>query len=196
MGKLFPTFYDLAMMPLERTKFKKIRSELIPKAKGRVLEIGYGTGVNFPYYENASSVDAIEPSREMMKRASRNIAQSTIPIKTHLVGAEHLPFEDHYFDTVVATLVFCTIPDPVVALNEIKRVTRPNGKILFFEHVRMDERFLGKTQDFLTPSWKKICDGCHLNRDTLDLITSCGLTIDQLDSYYKGLFLTVECTNS
>ncbi|WP_188456537.1 class I SAM-dependent methyltransferase [Virgibacillus oceani] len=195
MGNWFPFVYDMTMKPLERTKFKKIRTKLINEAEGRVLEIGSGSGINFPYYKNAVRVDAIEPNPMMKKRSYKNIKKSQTSIQTYSVKAEKLPFADNTFDSVVATLVFCTIPKPIQALNEIHRVTKPGGKILLFEHVRMNQAFLGKTQDVLTPLWKKVCDGCHLNRDTLGLLEKSNLTIVNVEFFYKGLFLSIACVN-
>lgn len=157
-----------------------------------MLEIGFGTGANFRYYQNAEQVDAIEPNPEMSKQAGKRIRQSKTPIRTYEAVAEQLPFADDSFDTVVATLVFCTIPDPVKALEEIYRVSKPRAQILMFEHVKMDQPLMGKTQESLTPVWKKLCDGCHLNRDTLDLVNRSPLEIIKVESYYGGLFLTIE----
>ncbi|WP_088051903.1 class I SAM-dependent methyltransferase [Virgibacillus dakarensis] len=192
MGNLFPRVYDMAMLPLERTKFNKIRKALVSKASGRVLEIGSGTGINFPYYRNASQVDAIEPNPVMNKRSNKRIESSRIPIQPYLMKAEKLPFADSTFDSVVATLVFCTIPEPVKAIQEIQRVGKPGAKILLFEHVRMNQKLLGKAQDLLTPTWKKIC---HLNRNTLELLTQANVSIKKIDRHFKGLFLTIECLN-
>ncbi|MDF0727720.1 class I SAM-dependent methyltransferase [Cytobacillus sp. S13-E01] len=196
MGKWFPSIYDVAMKPLEQTTFKKIREDLISKAEGRVLEIGSGTGVNFPYYKNATQVDAVEPNSWMVKKSLKRKSQTNVPIQTYKLKAEKLPFPDDTFDTVVGTLVFCTISKPLEALKEIKRVSKPSAKFLFFEHVRMEQSFLGKTQDLLTPAWKHICDGCHLNRNTLELVEQAHLSIEKVDSYYKGLFLAIECSNN
>ncbi|WP_407270627.1 class I SAM-dependent methyltransferase [Radiobacillus sp. PE A8.2] len=195
MGKWFPLMYDMAMRPIEQTKFKKIRKTLVSQAVGRVLEIGSGTGVNFPHYKNATQIDAIEPNPLMKERALKWIKGSRIPIQTYLVKAEKLPFADNTFDSVVATLVFCTIPEPIKALQEIQRVSKPNAKILLFEHVRIDRAFLGKTQDVLTPLWKKACDGCHLNRNTLQLLKQSNLSILNVDSYFNGIFLSIKCLN-
>ncbi|GLO65071.1 class I SAM-dependent methyltransferase [Oceanobacillus kimchii] len=195
MGKWFPSIYDLLMRPLEQTKLKKIRKTLVSQAVGRVLEVGSGTGVNFPHYLDATRVDAIEPNPLMKERALKRTERARIPIQTYLVKAEKLPFADNTFDTVVATLVFCTIPEPMKALQEIQRVSKPNAKILFFEHVRLDQASLGKTQDILTPLWKKICDGCHLNRDTLELIKQSNLSVLKVDSYFNGIFLSIKCLN-
>ncbi|UYG98063.1 class I SAM-dependent methyltransferase [Cytobacillus firmus] len=196
MEKWFPTIYDVAMKPLEQARLKKVRKELISKAKGRVLEIGSGTGVNFPYYHNAYQVDAIEPNFLMVEKSLKRKKQSKVPIQTYLLKAEKLPFSDNTFDSVVGTLVFCTISEPLKALREIKRVSKPSANLLFLEHVRMSQPTLGKAQDFLTPFWKNICDGCHLNRNTLELFEQTHLTIKKVDAYYKGLFLAIECSNN
>ncbi|ANU13142.1 class I SAM-dependent methyltransferase [Planococcus halocryophilus] len=195
MSKLFPALYDIAMKPLEKTRFEKVRANLVRKAQGRVLEIGFGTGANFPYYRDVERVDAIEPNPEMSKHAAKRIKKAHVPIYTYEAEAEELPFEKNSFDTIVATLVFCTIPYPIKALEEIKRASKPGGKVLFFEHVKVDQEAIGKTQEVLTPVWKKLCDGCHLDRDTLELVKRSGLKVEKVTSYYGGLFLTIECRN-
>lgn len=195
MGTWFPKVYDAAMKPLEAISFKKIRSDLVKKAEGRVLEIGSGTGINFPYYKNALQVDAIEPNPSMSKRADERLRSAQVPIQVHESGAESLPFADDTFDTVVATLVFCTIPEPMKALAEIRRVSKPGARLLFFEHVRMEPVLLSKTQDLLNPLWEKICDGCQLNRDTLDLIKKSGIEVAKVEEYYAKLFLYIEGEN-
>lgn len=195
MAGWFPHIYDVAMKPLENTRFEKIRSGLVRKAQGRVLEIGFGTGANFRYYRNVEQVDAIEPNPAMGKQAVKRIKKSRIPIHLYQAKAEQLPFADDSFDSVVATLVFCTIPEPVRALQEIQRVSKPGAKLLLFEHVKMDQKIIGETQKALTPIWKKLCDGCHLDRDTLELVKASGWEVQKVTSYYGGLFLTIECRN-
>lgn len=144
MGKWFPHLYDTVMKPLEKRKFKRIRIKLVEQATGKVMEIGSGTGVNFPYYRNAVSVDAIEPDSVMRERSQKNRAQSPAPIQIWNTDAEQLPFGDDTFDSVVATLVFCTIPNPIKALEEVKRVAKPGAAILLFEHVRVDQPVMEK----------------------------------------------------
>ncbi|MFC7062000.1 class I SAM-dependent methyltransferase [Halobacillus seohaensis] len=190
-NKFFPLIYDLAMRPLERRNFQNIRKRLIKQAEGRVLELGSGTGVNFPYYSNVYSVDAVEPNIGMVNHAFKNGKHAEVPIRVHDAKAEQLPFNDQTFDSVVATLVFCTISDPVLALNEIERVCKPGAKVILFEHVRTEPNWVACTQDILTPLWKRMCGGCHLNRNTLDLLEKSNLTVEHVDSYYKGIFLTI-----
>ncbi len=195
MGRLFPTLYDFCMKPLEKRKFTTIRRHLLIKASGKILELGSGTGVNFPLYQDAQSITAIEPNPNMTDRANANKAQAKVPFEIVQASAEKLPFEDNTFDTAVATLVFCTIPDAEKALLEMKRVCKPNGTILMFEHVKMRNPFFSRLQDWLTPTWKKICDGCCLNRETEKLIKHNGLTIVDKKEFYYGLFIAMEIRN-
>lgn len=193
MSKLFPKFYDVLMSPLERRpRFKQIRKELISLAEGRVLEIGSGTGVNFPLYEKTGCVTAVEPNPEMIKKCQRNLSRSKAQIEVHAIPAEKLPFGDNEFDTAVATLVFCTIPDPALALKEIHRVLKPGGKLLMLEHVKLKSPVYGKIQSALTPMWKQVCDGCHLDRDTPGMIEHSAFITLKVKDYYKGLFMTIE----
>ncbi|WP_313235293.1 class I SAM-dependent methyltransferase [Sporosarcina ureae] len=193
MESVFPKIYDMAMKPLEATRFKKVRTELIRNAQGNVLEIGSGTGINFPYYQQAKHVTAIEPNPQMSRRAMRRGRNAHVPITLYEANAESLPFADHTFDTVISTLVFCTIPNPLLALKEIQRVSKRDAAILFFEHVKMKQPHLAKAQDLLNPLWEKVCDGCQLNRDTLSLIEDSGIYVEDMESLYEGLFLSIKC---
>ncbi|ULT55108.1 class I SAM-dependent methyltransferase [Neobacillus drentensis] len=192
MSRRFAEWYDFFMRPLEKRKFKRIREELLSKADGYVLEIGSGTGINFPLYKSVEKVVATEPSTYMINKSQEKLKQSSVKIELVKADAEKLPFGDNTFDTVVATLVFCTIPNPNQAMKEMLRVCKPEGKLLFFEHVKMENRFLAALQEWLTPAWKRICDGCCLNRDTLSLLKNNDLIINEFKSYYNGLFLSVE----
>lgn len=196
MSRTFASWYDFFMGPLEQRKFKKVRKDLLNGARGRVLELGSGTGINFPLYSNVEQVIAIEPSLGMIHQSlpKRNLAE--VPIEIINASAENLPFEDNSFDTVVATLVFCTIPNVELAILELKRVCKPNGKILLFEHIKMENSVLSSMQERLTPLWKKICDGCCLNRETLKTFTTQGLEIVKINKFYKDLFVVAELKNN
>ena len=195
MGKRFSHIYDAAMLPFEKLRFKKIRKELVGKSKGRTLEIGSGTGLNFSYYYQTEQVDAIEPDPFMAQKSLKRKREALVPIRIHSADAESLPFADCTFDTIIATLVFCTIPSPEQAIREIIRVSKPNARILLLEHIRMEQKWLGAAQDWLTPLWKKVCDGCHLNRNTLALFKQTdGLTIENADLCYNGLFFVMKAS--
>src|SRR5699024_1481569 len=155
-------------------KFHTIRRNLLSQTKGRVLEIGSGTGANFPYYQAGVTVDAIEPNAFMIKKSEEKKRAALVPITTHEGDAESLPFEDNTFDSVIATLVYYTIQHPLRVLSENQRVAQPGAPILFFEHARMENQLSGLIQAILTPALKKVSDGCHLNRDTQHLIKQSG----------------------
>jgi len=195
LSRLFAKWYDFFMNPLERKKFYGIRKNLLSKASGMVLEIGSGTGINFPLYTVADKVVATDPSPYMIQLSRVKHQQSSVPIELVQANAEELPFADNTFDTVVATLVFCTIPNPEKALQEIRRVCKANGTILLFEHVKMENRFLAALQDLLTPAWKKLCDGCCLNRDTMALLKKNELQIKETKNYFNTLFIFAEAAN-
>lgn len=189
-----PYLYDMIMSLMNQTSLFNQRKNIIAKAKNNTLEIGSGTGINFPLYKKATTVHAIELDPSMLKRSITRKNKASIPITLHEANAENLPFPNDTFDTVVSTLVFCTIKRPAKALEEIKRVVKKDGLILFFEHVQMKQPFLAKIQNLLTPIWQRMADGCHLNRNTLQLIEREGFQIKQVNSSYKGLFLTIICT--
>jgi ubiquinone/menaquinone biosynthesis C-methylase UbiE len=127
----------------------------------------------------------------MVARSLRRAKHATVPIEVIVARAEALPFPDHTFDTVVGTLVFCTIPEPRQALCELRRISTPEGTALFFEHVRIHRPLAGRLQEWLTPVWKHVAGGCHLNRDTLALLTQAGFTVTCIAPHYKGLFLVI-----
>ncbi|MBB6444292.1 class I SAM-dependent methyltransferase [Bacillus benzoevorans] len=195
MSENFAKWYDPLMNPLEQTVFKKIRQDLIQRANGRVMELGSGTGINFPLYKDVENVTAIEPNPYMIQRSLNKKEKASVPITVLQQSAEELPFSDHSFDTVIATLVFCTIPNVEQALQEVHRVCKPGGKILLFEHVLMENPVLGKIQTRLTPYWSKICDGCCLDRDTVSVVRQQGFEMVELKQYYRGLFIMMEFQN-
>lgn len=194
MSKLTGYIYDIIMGPFERKKLHRIRYNLLSKAAGKVLEIGSGTGVNFPYYKEVT-VTALEPDESMRERSLAKSKQSRASIEVRNGDAQELEFEDNTFDTVVGTLVLCTIPNPRQALKEIRRVCKPNGLILLFEHVRLEKGITAKAQDILNPIWRKISGGCNLNRETISLLREEGLVLTEVNEYLKGIFLSIEAVN-
>lgn len=181
---LFPRLLDLLSRALEPD-----RAAVIGRARGRVLELGFGTGANLPHYgAGVTEVVGIEPGTGMTHRTRQRIAQlqaagRPVPdFDLHQGSAEALPFRDQSFDTVVAFLVLCTIPDAATALHEARRVLRPGGRLLFFEHVRAPEPQLARWQDRIDPVWTRIACGCHLNRDTRALIDGSGFSFHDLEA--------------
>lgn len=191
MNRTFARFYDSFMEPLEKKYIMKWRKELLLNAKGKVLEIGAGTGINFPLYQDCEDVYAIEPNPFMIEKAEKQKRVSRIPISIIESRAEQLPFPDEHFDTIVVTLVLCSVDEPKKALEEMVRVLKPNGKVLFLEHVEMDHPIFTKLQNLITPLWKRICDGCHLNRNTEKVIRNSGLQILSKQSHLSGFALSL-----
>jgi ubiquinone/menaquinone biosynthesis C-methylase UbiE len=160
------------------------------------LEIGAGTGANFPYYTEAAHVIAVDPDPCMAARSLPRAMQAAVPITVLLARAEALPFPDHTFDTVVGTLVFCMIPEPQQALCELQRISKPGGTALLFEHVRVHRPLAGRLQEWLTPVWKRLAGGCHVNRNTLALLTQVGFDVTCIEPHYKELFLVIAAKHS
>lgn len=150
-------------------------------AKGRVLELGCGAGFNFSYYQAGGAVAEVvglEPDRAMLAKARKEAAAAAVPTEVVQGVGESLVFSDESFDCVVATLVLCTVQDPVQTLAEIRRVLRPGGSLLFLEHVRAATRGWAKFQQFIEPGWGFFAGGCHLCRDTGAAIRQSGLSLD------------------
>ena len=187
--------YDECMRPFERRVFGAARARLAGAAIGRVLDVGAGTGANFSHYGHAvRSVFAIDPEIGMLETARAKAALASVPVHLVAASAEELPFASATFDTVVATLVFCTIPDPVRALGEVERVLVPGGRVLMLEHVRSSTAPLALLQDVATPLQRIVAAGCHLNRRTRSLVERSGLRLDAVRERYLGVVAELEAT--
>lgn len=184
--------YDFFMDPIEKKFLNRLRKNLLSKAQGKILEIGSGTGVNFELYEDHDVV-AIEPDERLRTESLKKIDNKKIKVISG--DAENLEFKDDEFDTVVVMLVLCTIPDPKRSLLEIRRVCKEGGKILVLEHVKHKNKILAVIQDILTPIWKKIAMGCHLNRKTIDVIEDMGFNITKKEYHIGDNFALVEIIN-
>ena len=169
------------------THFGKIeephRRRLVENLEGEVLEVGSGTGFNFPYYRKASRVVALEPGAEMRNRSYERAKKASVPIEVVEGSGEQLPFPDRSFDAVVFALVLCTIPHPDRAVAEAKRVLKPEGAIHFYEHVRSKDPKIARRQDRILKPWRAFNRGCHPNRDTTKTIRDTGLHVDELDEF-------------
>lgn len=181
--------YDRGMALLERLWLREMRTRLVPKAQGRVLEIGIGTGANLPFYGPNTHLTAIDESPEMLRAAIGRSAALGHRARISQAKAEHLPFPANTFDTVVTTLVLCSVIDPVCAFSEIRRVLRnPSGLLLLLEHTRPDTRPLSWLADWLNIPWYALQGRCHLNRRTQTMLVQNGFEIEHIETKLNGLF--------
>ena len=167
-GRGFSALYDRCFKAAEEAGLREMRREVLSGARGRVLEIGAGTGLNLELYphEGLDSLVVTEPDPHMFKQLRERAPKVCAGAELVQAGGEDLPFDDDSFDTVTVTLVLCTVPDQAATLREIKRVLEPGGQLLFLEHVRSNHADLAKWQDRLEKPWRFLGDGCHCNRDT------------------------------
>jgi ubiquinone/menaquinone biosynthesis C-methylase UbiE len=186
---IFAALYDPLGVFMERGWMGERRARLLSGARGAVLEVGGGTGANLTYYHDVDRVTVVEPDPHMRKKLRPKAVTANVPIEVSAAGAEALPFPDASFDTVVSTLVLCTVPDQALALGEIRRVLRPGGRLLFVEHVRAAGPW-ARWQDRIEPLWGLLLGGCHPNRDTVSDIEEAGFEIETLDAFYPPVLLS------
>lgn len=179
--QIFPRLMDWIMGGEE---FQNERRRLLTQAHGEVLEIGLGTGLNLPHYpKNLSWLHAVDPANLLPQRVVERSAEASFPIRIQRVSAETLPFDNRCFDCVISTWTLCTIPDPMKALREVRRVLKPDGVFLFLEHGRSEDEKIAKWQDRLNPIQRIIACGCNLNRPIDQLIAKADLKINTLDRF-------------
>jgi ubiquinone/menaquinone biosynthesis C-methylase UbiE len=179
--KWFAAVYDRMMAPAERGFMKGVRKELAGGASGRVLEIGAGTGANFAHYQDGLEVVATEPDPFMMRQAEAKAGEAKARIELKQASAAKLPFEDASFDTVVGTLVMCSVDDQAEALAEVLRVLKPTGEYRFFEHIRYENPIGALSQTLIAPFWGWVGAGCHPNRRTVDSIRDAGFEVTRVE---------------
>jgi ubiquinone/menaquinone biosynthesis C-methylase UbiE len=180
---IFAALYDHIGASMERRWMGGRRRRLLAGARGAVLEIGGGTGANLVHYRDVDRVTIAEPDTFMRSRIGPKLEDVRVPVEVSSAGAEALPFPDGSFDTVVSTLVMCTVPDQAAVLDEVRRVLRPGGRLLFIEHVRAAGS-MARWQDRLEPLWRRLLGGCHPNRDTVAAIEEAGFEIETFESFY------------
>lgn len=183
--------YDLVLLPAERAGLGRLRRRVVAGVAGRVLEIGVGTGLNTPHYDPGVRVVGLDPHLDGLKRARTRADESGRPLSVVQGSAEDLPFPDGSFDSVIATLAFCTVPDPDLALAEIRRVTRPGGEFRLLEHVRAHTPIVARIQDLVDPAWSALLAGCHPNRDTLTAVRNAGFHVRSVRPHLRGLVLEI-----
>ena len=180
---VLPRFIDLAMRNKDTTR---LRSEWVPRACGDVLEIGIGSGLNLGFYSSeVRHVRGVDPSAELQQMARKRVVEHGANVEFLQQSAEEaLPLPDESIDTVVMTWTLCSIPDPLKALHQIRRVLKPTGKLIFIEHGRSPDLGVAAWQDRLNPVWKRIGGGCNLNRKIDALLSTAGLQIEEMRTSY------------
>jgi ubiquinone/menaquinone biosynthesis C-methylase UbiE len=176
----FAALYDPLTCWPERKIFAPLRTSLVGEVSGRVLEIGAGTGANFPHYQPGQTIVTTEPDQFMLRRARQRAQALGLAVELYQCPAEALPFADASFDSVISTLVLCSVTDQAASLAEIRRVLKPGGTFRFIEHVRASGR-LGRLQDLVTPVWRYFGAGCHPNRRTAQSIRAAGFEMVEVD---------------
>lgn len=174
---LLAAVLDVAMGSLD-----EVRARVVPLARGRVLEIGAGTGLNLPHYRDVDVLAAIEPDPFMMRRARQRAKEMGAPVLLVEATGERLPYADATFDDVVLTFTLCMVQEPTRTLLEVKRVLKSGGRLLWAEHVRARGTGAQRLQDALTPAWRRCSGNCHLNRDAHRAIEEAGFVVDSEDT--------------
>ncbi len=180
---VLPRMIDLScgMKPV-----RKQREKVVPRASGRVLEIGIGSGLNLAHYDRTrvGELIGLEPSPELRRIAERRARAAGLDVQWLGLEAERIPLPDQSVDSIVVTYTLCTIDDAAAAVSEMRRVLAPGGELLFSEHGRAPDAKVARMQDRLTPYWSRFAGGCRLNRDIPTLLRSGGFTLDELETMY------------
>jgi ubiquinone/menaquinone biosynthesis C-methylase UbiE len=180
---ILPYLLDIAcgIKPVRRQ-----REKVVPLAEGRVLEVGIGTGLNMQHYDRSkvTKIVGLDPALQMQRLALKRIARVGLEVELVGLSAEKIAFDDASFNSVLITYTLCTIPDPIAALKEMRRVLMPGGRLIFCEHGRAPDEGVSRWQDRLTPHWKKIAGGCHLNRNVPALLVEAGFECKVMKAMY------------
>jgi ubiquinone/menaquinone biosynthesis C-methylase UbiE len=187
----FAQWFDLVEGVPDLLGIRKLRQRVLRQASGRVLEVAVGTGKNLRYYPRGCQIIAVDLSREMLNIARKRAGKLSIDVSLLLGDAQALPFFDHSFDTVVSSLSTCTFPEPVIALQEMARVCRKDGRVLLVEHGRSNREWLARWQDRHADQFAKPL-GCHWNRQPLELVGQAGLKVNKSRRVFLGVFHQIE----
>ena len=189
-AKLFAKYYDKYMASFE-AKIKKDRERMLKNLTGTVLDVGAGTGINFEHFNNEVKVFGIEPSRPMLDLALEKVNGKNIKLVNLEINDERLNYiiEEHSVDTIVSTLVLCTIKNPDLALDNFKKWLKPDGKLIIIEHIHSDNKRKAFFETMLNPFWKVIAEGCNMTRHTDELIKAKGFK--PLEEHYFTIGLRI-----
>lgn len=165
--------------------FARQRSRIVPQAKGVVLELGMGTGLNLPFYDKdkVKKVIGIDPGVSLLKKAGQNIENAPFEVEVVCDSAEDMPLESNMIDSAMVTYTFCSIPDADLALQEVRRVLKPGGKLYFCEHGLSDNASTARWQNRLNPAWHSIAGGCNMNRDITKMVKEAGFDLEYHENF-------------
>jgi ubiquinone/menaquinone biosynthesis C-methylase UbiE len=185
-------FYETRILPwaihlsMGAREVARHRRRVVPSARGRVLEIGFGSGLNLPFYgPGVSALVGIDPSAPLARLAAPLLSAVPFPVEVVTAPAEDMPFDDASFDSAVVTWSLCSIADPVAALVQVRRVLKPAGALLFIEHGRSSDARIAAWQARLNPVWRRVAGGCNMNRAIDTVLTEGGFRIDRLETGYR-----------
>ena len=185
---MFALAYNPFLALGELAGLRRQRRRLLASARGRVVELGAGTGLNLRHYpDGLEALILVEPDAAMRRRLARRVRGSGSVAHIVEASAERLPLADHSVDTIVATLLLCTVDEPQRVLDEIARVLRPHGELLFVEHVRADSARLARWQDRLCGPWRRFACGCRCNRATVELMRACGFELETAEATWRAM---------
>ena len=187
-------FYDIIENPMEMMALKKWRIELMKELKGKVLEVGVGTGKNIEHYPPNIDITAIDFSEKMLKKAYEKAVKFDKQVNLINMDAQNMNFPDNTFDVIFTTCVFCSVPDPILGLKELRRVCKPNGKIIMVEHVRSEKKVLAVIMDILNPIVVNTY-GANINRKTLDNVNNAGFINVSSINLYSDIVKKIEILN-
>ena len=184
--------YDLMEGLVERSRYSQWRERLWSKVEGEnILEVGVGTGKNFPYYPAGSRITAVDFSGKMLSRAREKAGRDNVKVNLQQMDVQYLDFKDDTFDTVVASFVFCSVPDPIRGLREVARVVKPGGKVVLLEHVLSSNKILAWVMNLANALVVPLM-GPHINRRTVDNVARSGLIVEQVTDLAVGIFKLIE----
>jgi ubiquinone/menaquinone biosynthesis C-methylase UbiE len=186
------SFYERTIVPhlirlsMRNERLVPYRRRLASGAEGRVLEIGFGPGSNVPFYDRADTLLGLDPSAALLTGARHEPAFARFPVRLLNAAAEAIPLDDASIDTVVTSWTLCSVARLDLALAEVRRVLRPSGRLRFVEHGRAPDASVARWQDRLTPIWRRMAGGCHMNRPVDRLLVQAGFEIERLDAAYMA----------
>lgn len=186
--------YDIFEQPMELMALKKWRINIAKELKGKILEVGVGTGKNIEYYPEKADITAIDFSGKMLEKARNRAVKFNKKVDLLLMDAQNMEFPDNTFDMVFTTCVFCSVTDPVKGLKEIRRICKPDGKIIMLEHVRSEHKLIGSFMDFVNPMIVNLY-GANINRRTIDNINLAGFTETSATNLLGDIVKKIEIDN-